>query len=403
MFSRQFGVTCKYVLETPRLPFVSFPYEWSFSALKAAALLHVQIHLHALEVGVTLSDASAYNIQFQGGQPVFIDHLSFKPYQSGEIWIGHRQFCEQFLNPLLLRAYFGIPHNAWYRGTQEGITAAEVRCLLRWRHFWKKNVLTHVVLQDFFQKTATPTNKNLEDRPSATHLFPLSSFKHLLEKMHTWISNLHPLKRGKTVWGDYAQRCSYSSSDSKVKKHFILEFVRKVKPKLLWDLGCNTGEYSQTAIEGGAQYVVGFDFDQGALESSYRKAIEGHLPFQALFMDVANPSPNQGWNNQERESLQSRATGDALLALALVHHLVIARNIPLQEVVNWLVGLAPHGVIEFVGKQDPMVQELLRLRDDIFPSYTYESFIAFLNKKTEIIKTETILKTGRVLVWFERK
>jgi ribosomal protein L11 methylase PrmA len=397
------GVKSKYVLETSRLPFVSFPYEWSFSALKEAALLHLQIHLHALEVGVTLSDASAYNIQFQGRQPVFIDHLSFKPYRTGEIWAGHRQFCEQFLNPLLLRAFFGIPHNAWYRGAQEGITAAEIRSLLKWRHFWKRNVLTHVVLQNFFQNTAKPTPKTFQDNESATLLFPLSSFKHLLGKMYMWIDNLQPLKRGKSIWGDYAQNCSYSFSDSKIKKQFILEFAQKVKPKLLWDLGCNTGDYAETAIEGGADYVVGFDFDQGALEASYKKAFERHLPFQALFMDVANPSPNQGWNNQERESLQARATGDALLALALIHHLVIARNIPLHEVVNWLVSLAPQGVIEFVPKQDPMVQELLRLRKDIFPEYTYENFFAFLNEKAIIIKTETKLSSGRVLMWFERK
>ena len=295
----------------------------------------------------------AYNIQFQGGQPVFIDHLSFKPYPTGEIWIGHRQFCEQFLNPLLLRALFGISHNAWYRGTQEGITGAEIRSLLKWRHFWKKNVLTHVVLQDFFQKTGTPIKPNLQDTSTGTTLFPLTSFKHMLGKMSKWIADLQPLKTGKSVWDNYAQNCSYSLSDSKKKKQFILEFVQTVKPKLLWDLGCNTGEYVEIAIEGGAQYVVGFDFDQGALETCFKKAVEEHLPFQALFMDVANPTPNQGWNNQERESLQARATGDALLALALVHHLVIARNIPLQEVINWLVGLAPHGVIEFVPKQDP--------------------------------------------------
>ena len=397
------GGQAKYVLETPTLPFISFPYEWPFSALKAAALLHLKIQIHALEVSVTLSDASAFNIQFRGGHPVFIDHLSFRRYQKGEIWIGHRQFCEQFLNPLLLRALFGISHNAWYRGSPEGITAGEIRSLLKWRHFCKKNVLTHVVLQDFFQKTGAPINKSLEENSSGTKLFPLSSFQRLLGKMYTWISNLQPLKKGNSDWASYPQNCHYSVSDSKIKKDFILEFSKTVKPKLLWDLGCNTGEYSETALEGGTQYVVGFDFDQGALEASYRKAVERHLPFLALHMDLANPSPNQGWNGEERESLQARAKGEALLALALVHHLVIVRNIPLQEVVNWLIGLAPQGVIEFVPKQDHMVQELLRLREDIFAEYSYEQFLAYLNMKAAIIKTETTLSNGRVLVWFERK
>ncbi len=395
--------TPRYVLETPRLPFISFPYEWSFSALKAAALLHLRIHLQALEVGVTLSDASAYNIQFQGNHPIFIDHLSFRRYQSGEMWIGHRQFCEQFLNPLLLRTFFGISHNAWYRGTQEGIGTGEIRRLLKWRHYWKWNVLTHVVLQDLFQKTSTKHTKSLQDHSLTTASFPLSSFKAMLEKMSRWIRQLNPLKKGESTWGDYDKTCSYSSIETKSKKQFILEFSQKVQPTLLWDFGCNTGEYSETALDGGARNVVGFDFDQGALDGSFHRAAAKGLSFQALFMDAANPSPNQGWNSQERESLQSRASADAVLALALVHHLAIARNISLGQVVNWLITLAPQGVIEFVPKNDPMVQELLSLRQDIFPDYTLENFIALLSEKAIIIKKGTVSKSGRVLVWFKRR
>lgn len=392
----------RYVLETPRLPFISYPYEWSFPALKAAALLHLRIHLQSLEVGVTLSDASAYNIQFQGNHPVFIDHLSFRRYQTGEMWVGHRQFCEQFLNPLLLRAFFGISHNAWYRGTQEGIGTGEIRRLLKWRHYLKWNVLTHVVLQDLFQKTSTKNTKSLQDDSLAKALFPLSSFKGMLKKMSDWISQLNPLNKGESTWGDYDKTCSYSSMETKSKKQFILEFAQRVQPTLLWDFGCNTGEYSETALNGGARNVVGFDFDQGALDGSYHRARERGLFFQALFMDAANPSPNQGWNGHERESLQSRASADAILALALVHHLAIARNIPLVQVVNWLITLAPQGVIEFVPKNDPMVQELLSLRQDIFPDYTAEHFMALLEKKAVIIKNEIVSKSGRVLVWFKR-
>ncbi|WP_447962839.1 class I SAM-dependent methyltransferase [Nitrospira sp. Ecomares 2.1] len=392
----------RYVLKAPRLPFISYPYEWSFPALKAAALLHLRIHLQALEVGATLSDASAYNIQFQGNHPVFIDHLSFRRYQSGEMWVGHRQFCEQFLNPLLLRALFGISHNAWFRGTQEGIGTGEIRRLLKGRHYWKWNVLTHVVLQDLFQKTSTKRTKSLQDHSLAKASLPLSSFKAMLGKMSHWISQLKPLNKGGSTWGDYDKTCSYSSIETKSKKQFILEFAQKVQPSLLWDFGCNTGEYSETALNGGARNVIGFDFDQGALEGSYYRAVERRLSFQALFMDAANPSPSQGWNGREREGLQSRASADAVLALALVHHLAIARNIPLVQVIKWLITLAPQGVIEFVPKNDPMVQELLSLRQDIFPDYTAEHFMALLTKKAVIIKSETVSKSGRLLVWFKR-
>ncbi len=393
----------RYVLETPKLPFISFPYEWSFPALKAAALLHLRIHLQALESGVTLSDASAYNIQFQGIQPVFIDHLSFRRYRSGEMWGGHRQFCEQFLNPLLLRVLFDIPHNAWYRGTQEGITTADMRKMLKWQHKVNWRVLTHVVLQDLFQKSATKKPTSFQNTSLATASFPLSSFKQMLHTLSTWIANLQLLKTEKSTWRNYTHTCSYSSDEIGRKKQFIREVVHKVQPDMVWDLGCNTGEYAETALQAGAGYVVGFDFDQGALEDAFSRAEENKLPFQALFLDAANPSPDQGWNGREREGFQSRATADGVFALALVHHLAIARNVPLGRVVEWLIRLAPQGVIEFVPKHDPMVQELLRRRDDIFPDYTGDHFLSLLQEKTAIRKRETVSSSGRMLVWSQRR
>ena len=133
------------VLEHPRLPFISHPYEWSFEALRAAGLHHLDIHLEILEGGLTLSDASAYNIQFVGTRPIFIDLLSFRPYRDGEIWAGYRQFCEQFLNPLLFCSATGLMPNAWYRGTLEGIPTAALRRLLPWRAKLSRRVLLHVV------------------------------------------------------------------------------------------------------------------------------------------------------------------------------------------------------------------------------------------------------------------
>jgi ribosomal protein L11 methylase PrmA len=395
--------TPRYVLETPKLPCISFPYEWSFSALKAAALLHLTIQLRALEVGVTLADASAYNIQFQGAQPVFIDHLSFRRYRPGELLAGHRQFCEQFVNPLLLRALLGIPHNAWYRGTQEGIPTGDLRKLLKWRHYRIWPVVTHVLLQDLFQRTASQAPSRLQEPSFKAGTFPVSSFQHMLETLLRWLTTLSPPKKDTSVWKNYATTCRYSSQDTQCKARFIRAFVDTVHPALLWDIGCNTGFYAETALEGGAGYVVGFDFDHGALEASFLRAREQRLPFQVLFMDAANPSPSQGWNGQERESLQARASADAVLALALVHHLTIARNIPLEQVVTWLVGLAPRGVIEFVPKHDPMVQELLRLREDIFPEYTREQFLTLLREKADIIKMEPVLTSDRLLVWFQRR
>jgi len=393
---------CRIVLEHPTLPFVSYPYEWSFSALKAAALLHLDIHVKALECGVTLSDASAYNVQFIGSRPIFIDILSFRRYQDGEFWIGHRQFCEQFLNPLLLRAYFGIAHNSWYRGGVEGITTAELNRLIPW---WRKclswNAFTQVYLQAKMESVAIAKPQSALQAVK-TRKLPRTTFLFLLTQLRNWIKKLVPRQASKTAWANYATVNSYTGEEAAAKHTFIKEFIESTHPRLVWDLGCNTGDYSATALAGGAHYVVGFDFDQHALETAFIRAHAAHLDFLPLFLDVANPSPNQGWKELERKGLQARARADALIGLAFVHHLAIGRNIPLRRAVAWLCGLASRGVIEFVRKDDPTVQQMLSLRDDIFSDYTEEAFVSALQRQARLLKVETVSSTGRRLYWYDR-
>ena len=393
----------KYVLQIPHLRFVSYPYEWPFSALKAAALLHLDLQLTALEFGVTLTDASAYNIQFQGARPVFIDHLSFCRYHPGEIWSGHRQFCEQFLNPLLLRALFGVPHNAWYRGTQEGIKAQDLSRFFKWRHRFRWNVLAHVVLQSFFQRSAESDNVKVDRKSLPANALSLAAFRRVLKTLHSWIARLKPADMRKTIWQEYTKTHSYSSEEVERKKRFVGEFVRRETPKVIWDLGCNTGDFCVAALDAGAEYAVGFDYDQGALELAFARSGEQNLAFQPLFFDAANPSPSQGWREQERYGLRARASADAILALALIHHLAITHNIPLEQLLDWLIALAPQGVIEFVPKSDPMVQSLLRRRDDIFPDYTKEAFLSYLGRNARIIDTAMVSSTGRLLVSYRRR
>ncbi len=188
----------------------------------------------------------------------------------------------------------------------------------------------------------------------------------------------------------------------RLKKSFIGNFVQQTRPGQLWDLGCNTGEFSTLALQEGASYVVGFDVDHGALETCFARASANSLALQTIFADLGNPSPSQGWREQERQGLRERDSADALIALALVHHLAIAKNIPLGHIIEWLVGLAPTGVIEFIPKSDPMVQRLLTLREDIFPDYTLDCFSLELAKIAGIVKTAALSPNGRTLFWYER-
>jgi ribosomal protein L11 methylase PrmA len=393
------GELAAYVVEHPKLPFISYPYEWCFHALKDAALLHLDVHLRCLERGVTLVDASAFNIQFRGPSPVFIDTLSLRPYREGEIWAAHRQFCDQFLNPLLLRSLLGIPHNAWYRGSMDGIPVEHLANALPLGAKFSWNVVKHVVLHALFEKMSR------DGRPAGeiSHLrLPRVAFRRVLTGLRDWISRLEPKDGNKTVWRDYAEINSYSSDEARKKAEFVRQFAAAARPAVLWDLGCNTGEYSKAALEAGTRLCIGFDFDIGAIERAYLRAKTEKLNLLPLHLDATNPSPSQGWAQHERKGMQERAPADAVLALAFVHHLAVAKNVPLDYVVDWLVGMAPSGVIEFVQKDDPMVRELLRLRQDIFFDYSQDNFERALGARARIQRVEQVSASGRKLYWFER-
>ncbi len=392
----------RYVLEHPRLPFVSYPYEWPFPALKAAALLHLDLQRQALEEGVSLSDASAYNVQFLGPRPIFIDVLSFRRYREGEFWAGHRQFCEQFLNPLLLRALCGVPHNAWYRGSLEGIPSDQLGRLLPLRRKLSWNVLSHVVLPARGQRSAADAGAESLARLRERQLSRVA-YQGLLAQLRDWIARLEPLDTGPTVLGDYERSHGYAQEEHGAKQRFVAEFVQRTKPRLLCDFGCNTGAYSELALASGAERVLGFDFDQGALEKAFARARTLGLDLLPLFLDAANPSPGQGWNGVERASMQGRVQADGALALAFVHHLAIGRNVPLDQAVHWVVERAPRGVIEFVDKGDPTVQTMLALREDIFERYAEPAFVEAIEQRARIVRAEQVSRTGRKLFEYERR
>lgn len=388
------------LVEHPRLPFISYPYEWSFSLLKRAALHHLDLQISLLEGGVALSDATAYNVQFVGVRPVFIDALSFKPYVEGEYWNGHRQFCEQFLNPLLMQALLGAPHNEWFRGSLEGVPTPMLARLIPPAKRFSFNLWAHVLAPAKAQSSgAVEKAKRAIARP-----LPKSSYLGLLRQLRAWIATLAPLGVDKTVWRDYADNNSYASDEAKAKERIIADFTRRVSPKQLWDLGCNTGHYAETALANGARSVIGFDADLGALERAFARADERKLDFLPLYQDAANPSPSQGWGGVERKSLADRSnSAEAAIALAFVHHIAIGRNVPLDRFVDWLVALAPTGVVEFVPKNDAMVQRLLALRQDIFADYALETFKALIGRHARVMSSETVTASGRALVIYDRR
>ncbi|MBI4888831.1 MAG: class I SAM-dependent methyltransferase [Acidobacteria bacterium] len=383
------------VFEHPRLPFVSYPYEWPFRALQAAALLHLDIQLEALEAGVMLTDASAYNVQFIGARPVFIDHLAFRPYRDGELWAAHRQFCEQFLHPLLLQSLCGVAYQAWYRGRLDGVPGADLARLLGWRDTLRWNVLTGVVLPARLQRLA---GRPAVERRIATAKLSRAALREMLSSLRRWIGRLEPRGLDSTTWADYDGQVP--DAEQRAIHQFIDARVRRAAPAMVWDLGCNAGRYSDVALAAGADYVVGLDSDEGALDRAFARARDRQIRLLPLLVDLVNPSPSQGWRATERESLVARGKPDLLLAVAVVHHIAIARNIPLPEIVALLTGLAPEGVIGFVPSTDRRAQALFKGREELFRDYTLENFLALLQSRARVVEQQPVPGTGRVLIWF---
>jgi ribosomal protein L11 methylase PrmA len=225
----------------------------------------------------------------------------------------------------------------------------------------------------------------------------------ILTSLRSWVKGLEPLRNGPPIWEGYASDNSYTAAETGLKRAFVEKFSSTVRPNLLLDIGCNTGEYAKAALKAGARTALGWESDHGALDAAYRKANAENLKFLPLYSDAANTSPAQGWNGHERQSLVDRVRADAVFGLALVHHMAIARNIPLGMAINWIMDRAPNGVIEFVPKTDPMVRQLLKLREDIFADYTEETFLERIRSRGNIVESERLPNSGRLLVWFRRK
>ena len=388
------------ILEHEKIPYISYPYEWSFLQLKDAAIFHLDFHLFLLKNNATLIDASAYNIQFVGSKLKFIDVLSIKKYSDGEHWTGHKQFCENFLNPLILKSKKGIKFNNWFKGNLEGIETGELNSLLSLFDKFSYNIFAHVYLLNKLeqkyksQKTLKPIVKNKNKISKKNLISLLSQLKKFILKIKDYKST--------TIWEGYSKNNSYSSQEEIKKKDCVTKFCQKNNFNLIADIGCNDGDYSIIALDNGCKGVVGFDFDINTINVAYNYAKKNNINFLPLYFDASNPSSNIGWYQNERKGFIERAKFNAIIALAFEHHLAIAKNIPLDSVINWLISLAPSGLIEFVPKNDETIQKMIELKGDIFPNYSEKNFEEHLSKNAKIVSKTIVSESGRVIYEFKK-
>lgn len=390
---------CAYTIIQPALiPFISYPYEWSFSQLKDAALLTLNIQEMALSHGMSLKDCSAYNVQFYQGKPIFIDTLSFEPYQEGLPWVAYRQFCQHFLGPLALMAYTDIRLQQLLRVYIDGIPLDFVGKLLPFSTKFRFSLLLHLHVHAASQRRFAGKSNKITARKNVSRRAMLG----LIDSLKSAIRSLTWQPKG-TEWADYYQDTNYSSTALHQKEEVVRTFLEKLSPESVWDLGANVGKFSRIASERQIP-TIAFDIDPAAVERLYlesRKTSDSYL--LPLLLDLTNPSPAIGWQNQERLSLQERAPADTVLALALIHHLAIGNNVPLDALAEFFSTLCRHLIIEFVPKTDSQVQRLLVTREDIFDAYTQSEFERCFDLYFTIEQSVAIRETDRKLYLMKRR
>ena len=392
----QFNFTEGRVILPEQIPFISYPYEWSFDMWKDAALLTLQIALASLQKEMILKDATPFNVQFVNGKPLFIDTLSFENYEAGKPWIAYHQFSECFLAPLLLMHYCHPDTNKLFTVYPNGIPMDVLVNLLPKRSKWNMGTFLHVHLQAKFAG-----KQKQKPKPGVENNFSKQKLELLLKGLESFVQKLSP-KKVKTPWDDYYTDTILGDDYLAAKTTLVKSFSNFIDSKTVIDLGANDGHFS--LLFGEDKSVVATDADSNCINELYLKIKKENLSnILPLVNDLTTPSPAIGWANTERESITTRLKADLLLALALVHHLAIAKNVPLHFIAGWLQPMGEHLIIEFVPKEDEKVKLLLQNRKDIFDDYSLENFRSIFTEKYKIVKEEKVGNTNRILFLMTRK
>jgi hypothetical protein len=387
-------------LKPEQLPYISYPYEWSFDMLKDAALLTLRLMQESIPYGVSLKDATPYNIQLHKARMVFIDTLSFEKYDPSQPWIAYRQFCECFLGPLLLAHYSKQPLQNLMLAWPDGIPLGIIKSLLPWRSRFSFFTYLHIHLHEKLTSPGQlPRSKN--------GVFSKTKMLNLIRSLESIIKKLKAPSAA-TNWSNYYEEAGQRGDYIHQKKNIIETWLNDIPGiQTAIDFGANDGYFSQllssyiSAKTGGAGntiFTISAEADAICVNNLYRHCRQQAIPFlHPLVLDIANPSPANGVNNKERKSFTERTKTDLALALALIHHLCIGKNMSFAQCADFFAGAAGQLIIEFVPKTDSKTRLLLLHKKDIYHHYSPEEFEKEFSKQFSIQKKEKIPGTERIL------
>jgi SAM-dependent methyltransferase len=374
------------------IPFISYPYEWVFEQLQDAAQLTLRVMKAAMDYNMVLKDATPYNIQFMRARPVLIDTLSFERYDESQPWIAYRQFCETFYFPLLIEQYTGLEVHKIFAAYPEGIDASATATLLPRKARFNIGNWLHVYLPASF------SGKNRETKIE----FNRGKLERIVEDLLERISSFKQRRQRKSHWNNYYAESILNNEYLLQKQEIISGMLKKIPAHSAIDLGCNEGIFSKMLAKS-VELVIAVDSDASSVSSLYREIRKEALNLVPLCVDVVNPPGDAGFYNSERKSFTDRIDFDLILALALVHHLSIGKNIPLDKVADFLSLSGKWLIVEFVPPQDEKVQELARNKRALLDNYTEDIFLRSFQRHFNITDVHVITGSERKLFLLEKK
>ena len=377
----------------PLIPFISYPYEWTFSMLKDAAQLQLKLTRETLADGIGLKDATPYNVQFIGSRPQFIDAGSFEKRRKGDPWYGYRQFCEMYLYPLMMQGYLGVGFQQFLRGSVNGISPDTMRKLLPASiRRPRKGRLTHVVLHAAAQTRFADSDNNMKSDAAKAGM-NAQVLDATLRKLQGIVKKIS-LGDKKSTWSEYSERGHYIESSLDEKQKFVRDAVASAPRKQVWDIGCNDGVFSRIAAAH-SDYVVAMDADPLVVDRLYNTLkAEKNEQILPLYVDLTDSGGGVGWRGQERPGVFDRGRPDIVMALAVIHHMAITFHVPLASQLDMFRDLTPELIIEMPHADDPMVRKLLtNKRDGIHDDFTLEEFERLLNERFTV-KSKMLLSSG---------
>lgn len=393
------GAPTAAVIESERVPLVSYPSEWSFAMLRDAALVTLDTNLAALEKGFILKDASAFNVVFQGARPTIIDIGSIDRFGEKGIWTAYGQFCDHFLAPLMLEAYVGVPFQRMLTGAVDGIPIGDLNRVMRGRSGAHKGVLTHVRLRSMLEKKAAGMKTESRREVGGASL-PAESVAATIAKMRDLIANLD--SAAPSTWADYEDALPYEQESTYAKADFVRKAAGAARTRdIAVDVGANAGLFTRILAEHFDQ-VIGIDNDPGAIDALYSATSPSEIEnLTPLVVDITNPTPAFGWRGRERSAFAERVQPSFSTWLAVVHHLCLGLGLPLSQVTALIYEFSEEAVVEFVSPADPMAQRISASRTTQLEPYARDDFERHIADggtivtRTEVSDTRTMYHLRR--------